>query len=80
MRAAERDRRRARSPALDLTWFESRPLFGRTIVITRAREQASALRARLEALGAEVIELPSIALEPVDFALPDLDARTPGSS
>ena len=31
----------ARSPALDLAWFETRPLFGRTIVITRAREQAS---------------------------------------
>jgi uroporphyrinogen III methyltransferase/synthase len=57
---------------LDLTWFESRPLFGRTIVITRAREQASALRARLEALGAAVVELPSIALEPVDITLPDL--------
>jgi uroporphyrinogen III methyltransferase/synthase len=57
---------------LDLTWFESRPLFGRTIVITRAREQASALRTRLEALGAAVIELPAIALEPVDVTLPDL--------
>jgi uroporphyrinogen III methyltransferase/synthase len=57
---------------LDLAWFESRPLFGRTIVITRAREQASKLRTRLEALGAAVIELPSIALEPVAIALPDL--------
>ncbi len=58
--------------ALDLAWFEARPLFGRTIVITRAREQASALRARLELLGAEVIELPTIDLEPLDFTLPDL--------
>jgi uroporphyrinogen III methyltransferase / synthase len=58
--------------ALDLAWFETRPLFGRTVVITRAREQASALRVRLEDLGAEVIELPSIALEPLDFDLPDL--------
>jgi uroporphyrinogen III methyltransferase/synthase len=57
---------------LDLTWFESRPLFGRTIVITRAREQASALRTRLIGLGAEVIELPSIALERVEITLPDL--------
>ena len=57
---------------LDLTWFESRPLFGRTIVVTRAREQASELRVRLEHLGATVIELPSIALEEVEFALPDL--------
>ncbi len=58
--------------ALDLAWFEARPLFGRTVVITRAREQASALRARLELLGAEVVELPTIVLEPLDFALPKL--------
>lgn len=60
--------------ALDLAWFEARPLFGRTVVVTRAREQASALRTRLEALGANVLELPSIALEPVEITLPDLSA------
>jgi uroporphyrinogen III methyltransferase / synthase len=60
--------------SLDLSWFERRPLFGRSVVVTRAREQASELRWRLEELGAEVIELPSIALEPVAFSLPDLDA------
>jgi uroporphyrinogen III methyltransferase/synthase len=59
---------------LDLAWFEQRPLFGRSIVVTRAREQASELRTRLEQLGAEVIELPSIALAPVDFSLPALAA------
>src|SRR5262245_8872836 len=37
---------------LDLAWFESRPLFGRSVVVTRAREQASTLRAALEDLGA----------------------------
>jgi uroporphyrinogen III methyltransferase / synthase len=58
--------------ALNLAWFENRPLFGRSIVVTRAREQASELRARLELLGAEVIELPAIAIEPVDVALPHL--------
>jgi len=58
---------------LDLAWFESRPLFGRSVVVTRAREQASELRRRLEALGAEVVEVPSIAIEPVPFAVPDLD-------
>jgi uroporphyrinogen III methyltransferase/synthase len=58
---------------LDLAWFESRPLFGRSVVVTRAREQASELRHRLEGLGAEVIELPAIAIEPVSFDLPDLD-------
>ncbi|MBM3673472.1 MAG: uroporphyrinogen-III C-methyltransferase [Actinobacteria bacterium] len=58
---------------LDLAWFEARPLFGRTVVVTRAREQASALRSRLEELGAAVIELPTIAIEPIDFELPPLD-------
>ncbi|MBI4461605.1 MAG: uroporphyrinogen-III C-methyltransferase [Acidobacteria bacterium] len=47
-----------------LRWFESKPLFGRRILITRTREQASQLRAALEELGAEVIELPTIALAP----------------
>ncbi len=57
---------------LDLSWFETRPLFGRTVVVTRAREQASSLRTRLEELGATVIELPSIAIEPLPIARPDL--------
>jgi uroporphyrinogen III methyltransferase/synthase len=60
--------------ALDLAWFEARPLFGRSIVVTRAREQASDLRVRLEMLGAEVVELPAITIEPLPFALPDLAA------
>jgi uroporphyrinogen III methyltransferase/synthase len=59
---------------LELSWFENRPLFGRSVLVTRAREQASELRARLVALGAEVIELPTIAVEPVDVALPDLSS------
>jgi uroporphyrinogen III methyltransferase/synthase len=58
--------------ALDFGWFEARPLFGRSVVVTRAREQASELRARLEAIGAEVVELPTIRVEPLDFALPAL--------
>jgi uroporphyrinogen III methyltransferase/synthase len=63
-----------RVAALDLAWFEARPLFGRTVVITRAREQASTLRTRLELLGAEVVELPTILVEPIEFSLPALDA------
>ncbi|HVM41287.1 MAG TPA: uroporphyrinogen-III C-methyltransferase [Acidimicrobiia bacterium] len=58
--------------ALDLGWFERRPLFGRTVVVTRAREQASDLRVALEGLGAAVIELPSIEIRPLEFALPEL--------
>jgi uroporphyrinogen III methyltransferase/synthase len=52
--------------ALDLAWFETRPLFGRRVVVTRAREQASELTGRLEALGADVIELPAIDIEDPD--------------
>ncbi len=59
--------------ALSLDWFETRPLFGRSIVVTRAREQASELRSQLEALGAEVLELPSIAIEPLPFEVPSFD-------
>jgi len=58
--------------ALDFSWFEARPLFGRTIVVTRSREQVSELRARLLALGAAVLELPAIRIAPIDFTLPDL--------
>jgi uroporphyrinogen III methyltransferase / synthase len=47
-----------------LRWFEDKPLFGKRILITRAREQASAFGQRLEAAGAEVIEFPTIQIEP----------------
>jgi uroporphyrinogen III methyltransferase/synthase len=40
-------------------------LAGRTVVVTRARAQARAARAALEALGAQVLPFPTIALEPV---------------
>ena len=42
----------------------SRPLAGKRIVITRARPQASALAQTIEELGAEVIEFPTIEIEP----------------
>ena len=47
-----------------LSWFEKRPLFGKRIVVTRARRQAGKLSARLRELGADVIELPTIRIEP----------------
>ena len=47
-----------------LNWFERLPLFGQRIVVTRAREQADALGAKLRALGAEVIEMPTIEIVP----------------
>ncbi len=55
-----------------LAWLEARPLHGRTIAVTRARPQASALAARLRELGAEVVEAPAIRVAPVAAALPDL--------
>ena len=47
-----------------IAWLEGRPLHGRRIVVTRARAQASELARRLDALGAEPIELPAIRIEP----------------
>jgi len=47
-----------------ISWFESRPLFGKTIVVTRTRQQASDLSEKLEELGARVIEAPTIELSP----------------
>ena len=48
---------------LDLSWFESRPLFGRTVVVTRARAQSSTLVDRLHELGAATVEVPAIRIE-----------------
>jgi uroporphyrinogen III methyltransferase/synthase len=47
-----------------VAWVETRPLFGRRIVVTRPREQAGALADLLEAAGAEVVLFPTIALVP----------------
>src|SRR4051794_35377342 len=47
-----------------LAWLERRPLHGRRVVVTRARAQASGLAASLRGLGAEVVELPAIRIEP----------------
>jgi uroporphyrinogen III methyltransferase/synthase len=49
-----------------LRWFDARPLFGRRILVTRPKEQAAELSERLEALGAEAIELPMIQIVPPD--------------
>jgi len=47
-----------------LAWLDRRPLHGRRVVVTRARAQASGLAATLRGLGAEVVELPAIRIEP----------------
>lgn len=74
--AAEVERQQIKAPALivvgavagrreELKWFENRPLHGRTVVVTRARAQASQLSHTLRSLGAAVVELPAIAIEPL---------------
>jgi uroporphyrinogen III methyltransferase/synthase len=63
-----------------LDWYERRPLFGRRIIVTRARTQAGELSERLERLGAEAIEFPTIEIRPpedfgpLDAAIEDLDS------
>jgi uroporphyrinogen III methyltransferase/synthase len=47
----------------ELNWFESRPFFGKRIVITRSREQAGQLSTKLHDLGAHVLEIPTIRFE-----------------
>jgi uroporphyrinogen III methyltransferase/synthase len=57
-----------------LRWFESRPLLGKRIIVTRAREQASDLVKRLSDLGAECLEYPTIRVVAPDDAKPLDDA------
>lgn len=47
-----------------LNWFETLPLFGKTIAVTRTRQQAGELVDRLRALGADAYEMPTIRIEP----------------
>lgn len=49
-----------------LAWFDNKPLFGKRMVVTRSREQASKLTAQLEALGADCVEAPAIKIVPPD--------------
>ena len=63
-----------------LNWFETLPLFGRRIVVTRARKQAGSMAASLRLLGADIIELPTIRIEPpadlLEFGRMVQDAHT----
>lgn len=45
-----------------INWFETKPLFGKRVVVTRAREQASDLKRLLEDSGAQVLQFPTIAI------------------
>lgn len=45
-----------------LNWFETKPLFGKTIIVTRSRDQASEFSEQLIELGANVLEFPTISI------------------
>lgn len=73
--AAEAEAQNLTSPALivvgevvglheSLNWFESKPLFGRRLLITRSREQAEPLQVALESEGADVISMPLLQISP----------------
>jgi uroporphyrinogen III methyltransferase/synthase len=61
-----------------LRWFDNGPLFGKRVLVTRAREQASALSDKLRALGAEPVEFPTIQITPPDDGYQALDAALAG--
>ena len=48
-----------------LRWYDNKPLFGRRIVVTRARAQASDFAEHLESYGADVIQFPTIEIQPI---------------
>jgi uroporphyrinogen III methyltransferase/synthase len=50
-----------------LNWFEKRPLFNQRIVVTRSREQSPEFVRRLHELGADVLEIPTIKIEPTTY-------------
>ncbi|MFO0773362.1 MAG: uroporphyrinogen-III C-methyltransferase [Nitrospiraceae bacterium] len=58
-----------------LNWFESKPLFGKRILVTRPKRQAAEFSRLLTAAGAEAVECPTIetvpppSWEPVDAAI-----------
>ena len=56
-----------------LNWFESLPLFGKRVVVTRPSSADRSFERGLAALGAEVVAVPTISIEPpADWT--DLDA------
>ena len=57
----------------NLRWFDNKPLFGKKILVTRTRQQASKLTKKLENLGAEVLEFPTIKISPPTDNFQSLD-------
>jgi uroporphyrinogen III methyltransferase/synthase len=82
---AEVERAKLRAPALivvgevvklrqKMRWFDNRPLWGQSVVVTRARQQASSLVEGLQKVGASVVECPTIRVEAFEET-PVLDAE-----
>ena len=60
-------------------WFDTRPLFGKRVLVTRPRDQAADLVDRLEAMGAEAVEAPMIRIVPPENLAP-LDEACAGAA
>ncbi len=56
-----------------LSWVEKKPLFGKRVLVTRSRQQASQLSQQLRMAGAEVMEIPTIAIRPLTNQQPVQD-------
>ncbi len=62
-----------------LAWYENKPLFGKRILVTRTRQQASSLSEKLESLGGEAVEFPTIrigeppTLQEIDKAIGEIE-------
>lgn len=54
-----------------MKWFENKKLFGKTILVTRNKEQAYSVSEQINELGGETLELPFINIEYKDFDIPD---------
>jgi len=59
-----------------LNWFETRPLFGQRVVVTRNRREAGKLSGQLRELGAELLEIPTIKIVPPSSNEPLIEAVT----
>ena len=55
-----------------LQWFEQKPLFGKRILVTRARAQASEFADMIEENGADVIQFPTIEIVPLEMQSSDI--------
>jgi uroporphyrinogen III methyltransferase/synthase len=58
-----------------LKWFEDRPLFGRRVVVTRAKDRAAELIRLLRERGADIFEFPTVEIDASPAAAPLGDLR-----